>query len=616
MKKLLDWFDNRTGYRQLLHEALYERVPGGAKWQYVWGSTLVFTFMVQMITGFFLWTAYSPSAQTAWESVYYIQHEMQFGWLVRGLHHFTAQAMIVLLVFHLLQVILVGAYKAPREINFWLGLVLMKIVLGLSLTGYLLPWDQKGYWATQVATNIAGITPGVGPEVQKLAAGGLDYGHHTLTRFFALHAGLLPALLVAFLALHIAVFRKHGITPSQPVKGPDAYFWPDQVLKDAVACLAVLATILFFVVWKGAELSAPADPADAFSAARPEWYFLFLFQFLKYFKGEYEIWGAMIIPGAIFMVLVLMPLIAHVKGGHKFNVAFIVLLMAGCLGLTVVAVMEDQSDPDYHAAVAEAHKNAQRVVELAQLPEGIGVEGAVKLLRNDPLTQGPKLFAKNCAVCHRYNGHDGNEKPIVETVDGKTNPAKATATDLGKFGTREWATAVILDFKKHFAETANASIDGKPLGEHFTAGPMAEWSAENGPKFKKEELEALVEFLVAQSGRPQTPAIDAAKVTKGKEIFEIGTDDVSESCTSCHAMQAVGDAAPLEGGGNGPNLTGYGSEKWLRSFIGDPGSKDHYGKRNQMPGFAERLSPKENDLIIKWMLGEYAETKIPKAAAH
>src|SRR5258708_4143949 len=140
-----------------------------------------------------------------------------------------------------MQVIIDGAYKAPREVNFWLGLILMQIVLGLSLTGYLLPWDQKGYWATKVATNIAGITPFVGEQVQALAVGGANYGHHTLTRFFALHAGLLPALLIGFLALHIYVFRRHGITVPDPIYKADTTFWPDQMLKDSVACLAVLA---------------------------------------------------------------------------------------------------------------------------------------------------------------------------------------------------------------------------------------------------------------------------------------------------------------------------------------------------------------------------------------
>ena len=126
MKKFWDWLDHRTGMRDLMHEALYERIPGGARWRYVWGSTLVFTFVLQMITGFFLWTAYSPSAQTAWESVYYIQNEMTGGWLLRGIHHFMAQAMVLLLPLHMLQVVIDRAYRAPREMNFWLREIMLE----------------------------------------------------------------------------------------------------------------------------------------------------------------------------------------------------------------------------------------------------------------------------------------------------------------------------------------------------------------------------------------------------------------------------------------------------------------------------------------------------------
>jgi ubiquinol-cytochrome c reductase cytochrome b subunit len=127
---------------------------------------LVFAFVVQAVTGIFLWMAYSPSSQTAYESVFFIQHEMTGGWLLRGLHHFMAQAMVVVMGIHLLQVIVDGAYRAPREVNYWLGLVLMQIVMGLGLTGYLLPWDQKGYWATNVATNLATLVPVVGKDLQ------------------------------------------------------------------------------------------------------------------------------------------------------------------------------------------------------------------------------------------------------------------------------------------------------------------------------------------------------------------------------------------------------------------------------------------------------------------
>src|SRR5579872_3481194 len=458
MKALLNWLDDRTGYKALMHEALYERVPGGARWRYVWGSTLVFTFSVQLVTGLFLWMAYNPSSQTAWESVYYLQHEMLLGWLLRGIHHFTAQAMIVLLVLHLLQVIIDGAYKAPREVNFWLGLILMQIVLGLSLTGYLLPWDQKGYWATKVATNIAGITPLVGEQVQALAVGGASYGHHTLTRFFALHAGLLPALLVAFLALHIYVFRRHGLTVPDPIFRADTTFWPDQVLKDAVACLAVLAAVLGLCLYhgigprSGAELGAPADPTENYSAARPEWYFLFLFQLLKYFPGESEIVGAMVIPGAVMGLLFLMPLIGRWNLGHRFNMAFIFGIMLGVGVLTLLAVNEDRANEDYRLAVADADQKAERVKELAQL-NGIGPEGAGHLLRDDPKTRGAALFKVKCAICHRYNGHDGAGKVLAE---------KATASDLGNFATRDWIRGILTDpaGRKHFGPTRNSEDIG------------------------------------------------------------------------------------------------------------------------------------------------------------
>ncbi|MBT8487336.1 MAG: DUF4405 domain-containing protein, partial [Gemmatimonadetes bacterium] len=242
MTNLLDWLDDRTGYRGLLRRALYEHIPGGARWRYIWGSTLTFAIFVQFVTGVVLWAAYSANAQGAWESVYFIQNQMLGGWIVRGIHHFMAQATIVLLVLHLMQVMIDGAYRAPREVNFWFGLLLLFLVLALSLTGYLLPWDQKGYWATKVATSIASMTPVVGPSMQQLLIGGAEYGHLTLTRFFALHAGVLPAAVVLLIVGHVYLFRRHGVTVPEGAEGaPDGNFWPDQVLKDGVASLIVMA---------------------------------------------------------------------------------------------------------------------------------------------------------------------------------------------------------------------------------------------------------------------------------------------------------------------------------------------------------------------------------------
>src|SRR5436189_5092221 len=248
IRQVSTWLDRRIGYNKMLADALYEPIPGGARWRYITGSMLVFAFVVQAVTGIFLWMAYSPSSTTAYESVYYIQHEMTGGWLLRGIHHFMAQAMVVTMGLHLFQVVWDGAYRPPREFNYWIGLVLMLLVMGMGLTGYLLPWDQKGYWATNVATNLMTLSPGVGKEMQQLAVGGDAYGHLTLTRFFAMHAGVLPVLLIGALAVHVALFRRHGITARITPGRPDEFFWPSQVLCDAIACLVLLAIVLLLCV--------------------------------------------------------------------------------------------------------------------------------------------------------------------------------------------------------------------------------------------------------------------------------------------------------------------------------------------------------------------------------
>src|SRR6266849_10570423 len=180
---LRSWLDHRISYRTLVAALLIERIPGGARWRYVWGSCLAFVFAIQLITGVLLMTSYSAGDSTAWASVYYIQYQMDFGWFIRGLHHFGSQTMVVLIGVHMLQVVIAGAHLKPREINWWLGLALLGAVLVLSLTGYLLPWDQKGFWATQVATNIAGSLPVLGSFLQKVVVGGPEYGHQTLTHF-------------------------------------------------------------------------------------------------------------------------------------------------------------------------------------------------------------------------------------------------------------------------------------------------------------------------------------------------------------------------------------------------------------------------------------------------
>lgn len=629
MKVITDWLEHRTGVGGITKAMLYEHIPGGARWRYVWGSTLVFTFVVQLITGFFLWASYSPSSQTAWESVYYIQNEMFLGWLLRGIHHYTAQAMIILLALHMGQVVIDGAYRAPREVNFWIGLILLLMTLGLSLTGYLLPWDQKGYWATQVATNIMAIIPLVGPAMQRLVVGGSDYGHLTLTRFFALHAGLLPFLMIVFIAIHVYVFRRHGIhakldrkpregeqvseDTADPHAASGAYFWPDQLLKDAVACLGVLLVVLllsikfgvagFSDVGKlGAELGAPANPTEAYSAARPEWYFLFLFQFLKlpWFRGAGELWGAVIIPGLVVVLLFLMPIFGRSQRGHRFNVIFLGVLLLGIIGFTVAALIEDRK-PEYKLAVQQANQEAQRVVELARSPSGIPAEGAVALLRDDPKTAGAKLFAQSCSSCHRYDGHNGTGAPVDASISPQTAP------DLKGFASRAWLTQLL--------DPAHISATKFFGGTKFANTKMARFVKRDIPDYSAEEKAMLEKAIAALSAEANlksqraTDAAEAGKITEGRGILK---DDTMLRCAECHTFHGAGEA-------EGPDLTGYGSRAWILAFLDNPAHERFYGDRNdRMPAFGAKklLTPREIGLIADFLRGEWYEpADTPLAAA-
>lgn len=596
MKSLFDWLDHRIGYRGLAHAALYEHIPGGARWRYIWGSTLTFAIVVQFITGIFLWIGYSPSAQTAWESVFYIQEHVPGGWIVRGIHHWTAQIMVPLLVLHLMQVVIDGAYKAPREVNYWFGVGLMGIVLAMSLTGYLLPWDQKGFWATKVATNLIASVPFIGTSLQRIVVGGPDYGHQTLTRFFALHAGVLPALLIAFIIGHIYLFRRHGITVKEPKKKRDAYFWPDQVLKDGIACLAVIVAVGLLVLWKrGAELTAPANPAENYSAARPDWYFMSLFQLLKfqdYFPGKNLIWGSVIIPSAILLFLLVMPLWSRWKFFHRFNIAALWCGLGGFAVLTFMAFRHDATDPNYHAAVKQAEKDAHRAKQLAA-QRGIPPIGALQLLRDDPLTQGPKIFQAKCSSCHSYDGHDGLGLPIAEKDQ--------TGAELKGWGSRDWLRAFMdpnhITTARWWGGTAFVK---PPAGKE--QGKMVKYILEDVPKLDEEgkkQMESVIVALSAEAGLPAQHVADQ----KDEFLIEAGRKAIGDAglaCTDCHEFHG-------EGSGTGPDLTGWASRAWTIDFIKNPAHKRFYGRRNdRMPNYGERgeLTDKEIELVTDWLRGD------------
>lgn len=304
---LADWLDARTGYRGAASVMLDEPLPPGTGWFFTLGSVLLALLSIQLLTGAFLTLFYAPTPDHAYDSVRYIT-SLAAGRIVRGLHHYGASFLVVAMAAHMLRVIVFGSYKPPREVTWLSGLALLGLVLAFSLTGYLLPWDQRAYWATVVTINIAKLTPVGGEIVAGIMQGGSTIGALTLTRWYSAHVIFLPAALIALTAAHMVLMRKQGISgPVKPRPGRPAAFYPSQASRDVTMILLVLVALVA-LTWNGMPpLEGPADPTDATYIPRPEWYFLGLFQLLKYFPGKWEVVGAMVVPGVAAGFLALLP---------------------------------------------------------------------------------------------------------------------------------------------------------------------------------------------------------------------------------------------------------------------------------------------------------------------
>lgn len=344
---MLDWLDSRTGYRALVRHALYEELPRGTGWPFTTGSVVTLLVACQFVTGVGLTMYYVPAPSLAYDSVRFIMSDLPLGWMLRGLHYWGSSFLVVAAVVHMLRVFLLGSYKAPREVTWLSGLLMLLVILGFSLSGYLLPWDQKAYWATTVTINVARSTPLIGDYVADVMRGGPSLGALTLGRWFSAHVFLLPATLITLIVAHIALMRKHGISgPIEPKAGPGEAFFPWHVIRDTVMMAAVFASLFTFAALLPAPLDAIANPSDADYIPRPEWYFLSLFQLLKYFPGPLEPVATMVIPGAVVGFFLLLPFVDRAGDRHPFRASrrvFTALVLAigvGVMALTGLGVAD------------------------------------------------------------------------------------------------------------------------------------------------------------------------------------------------------------------------------------------------------------------------------------
>ena len=351
LRRVFDWLDARTGFRAGRSHLLDEPLPAGVGWWFVTGSILLFLLGVQLITGVVLTMYYVPSPEHAYDSVRYITDQLPLGRIVRGLHFFGASFIVIAAVIHMLRVVLFGSYKQPREVTWMTGVVLLLVILGFALTGYLLPWDQKAYWATTVTINIARSTPVFGEQVAGIMRGGVSLGALTLLRWYAAHVFLLPAALIGFVVAHIYLMRRHGISgPVEEAPGEPQPFYPYHALKDTIAMAAVFALLLTFALSFRVPLDAVADPSDATYVPRPEWYFLSLFQLLKYFPGPLEPVATIVIPGVVVGGLLLLPFLDR-RGERRLVkrplvAAAFVVLGAAVISLTYLGFKDSPAHAD------------------------------------------------------------------------------------------------------------------------------------------------------------------------------------------------------------------------------------------------------------------------------
>lgn len=399
MKRITSWLDKRFGLGWLIKKEWYKPLPPSTNWLFSLGSVALFLFVVQILTGIFLALYYVPTPDHAYESVQFINEKVIFGKLLRGIHSWGAGLLMIILPLHLLRVFFYGAYKKPRETTWMAGVLLLGVTFTFAFTGYLLPWDEKGFWATVVGTNIAGSPPVLGKYVATWLKGGVTFGALTLSRFYAIHVLLLPATFLVLVSVHLYLVLKHNTAghwdPQKNDFSRGFPFYPIQVGRDALAALVVLAIVGVLAFVKPPHLLDVANPSNTSFIPRPEWYFLFHFQLLKYFPGSSRVIATVILPTLFFLALILLPFYDRRprRSPLKRPVALTLasLTVVSVITLTVLAIQED--------------------VRLS----GFGP----KVPLNAVQKAGLEVFnTYGCKMCHGEGGYPGSQGPSL--IDATT----------------------------------------------------------------------------------------------------------------------------------------------------------------------------------------------------
>jgi ubiquinol-cytochrome c reductase cytochrome b subunit len=378
---------------------------------------------------------------------------------------------------------------------------------------------------------------------------------------------VLPWLAFLILGFHVLQVFQHGTAVSSSIdyRQPHLPYWPYQSVRNIAAMATLLAIISALAWWRGAPLDAPADPSLP-SSPRPEWYFLFLFELRRYFSGDWEIVATLLIPLGVLIVLLAMPAVDRWlprRLGAAFRLLVVTSGLAGWGSLTYLALARDWQDPEFQEARQTADRLAARARELAD-SGGIPPEGAIALLRNDPHTRAPLLFADHCAACHRF---------------GDRFQAGEEASDLEGFATASWIRELLRDpgSPRFFGRTRLTQM------KQWVEKTLTDVTSE-----EQAELDRAAQWLAGHPrGLPRDG--DDSEFARGFEAF-------TNWCIDCHKYEGEGGTDLA-----GPDFTGYGSQAWIRQMLFAPDSAERYGKRSSMPSFANKLTDREVEMLLGWI---------------
>lgn len=342
MGRIVAWLQERVPVSaEQLAELTNEPVPNHLKkWWFCLGGTPAYLFVVQVVTGILLALYYQPSPESAYESIRYITEEATFGWFLRSMHKWAATLMIAAVILHQMRVYFTGSYRRPRELNWVIGMCLLMATLLIGFTGYSLVFEQLSYWGATVAANISDAIPLVGPFAKQMLLGGDEYNARTLSRFYILHAAVLPSAIVLLVVCHIAQVRMHGVTefpdPNAPPNQPRHFnFFPDHMLSELIIGLVLMIVLCSLATVLPATMGPKADPLTTPEVIKPEWFFYVSFRWLKLFSLSFAVISSGFIVGAMFVWPWIDKVLRRVTGIEEISVYIGIVATFLLIGLTV-----------------------------------------------------------------------------------------------------------------------------------------------------------------------------------------------------------------------------------------------------------------------------------------